>query len=113
MSRTKRTSKRMARKTAVPMAGVVGVVSLVLAGSASAGTDESAADMPSGAIAPHQEITLSEEEIADVSLATFHAFDKEGVATSRRFKVARCTGCGGCAGSCVRCRRCGSCGCRF
>jgi hypothetical protein len=99
------------------MAGVVGVVSLVLAGAASARTDGPAADTPSRAAAPSQEITLSEEEIADVSLATFNTLDHENAAIYLRLKVAHCRGCG--CGSCSSCRGCGSCrgcscrGCRY
>jgi hypothetical protein len=52
-----------------------------------------------------QQITLHEEEISDVSLATFRVVDKENVGTHRpRLRVAfGCAGCG-CAG-------CGGCGC--
>jgi hypothetical protein len=46
------------------------------------------------------EIALSEEEISDVSLATFYVFDKENVATrARGEKLSRwANGCGGCGG---------------
>ena len=49
----------------------------------------------------HQ-ITLCEEEIFDVSLATFHVFDKENAGTFRRgvrFAGGGCcsVGCGGCS----------------
>jgi hypothetical protein len=73
---------------------VAGVVSLLLTGVAAA--SGSAADMPSRHIAPPQEITLSEQEITDVSLATFYVVDKENARTPRLFKVAHCRGCGGC-----------------
>jgi hypothetical protein len=46
------------------------------------------------------EVTLSEEEISDVSLATFYVFDNENAGTfRRRIKLAAggC-GCGGCGG---------------
>jgi hypothetical protein len=51
------------------------------------------------------QLTLHEEEVSDVSLATFHVFDKENVGTHRPgMRVAfGCAGCG-CAG-------CGGCGC--
>jgi hypothetical protein len=46
-----------------------------------------------------QKITLSEEEISDVSLATFYIFDKENAGTFRRgVRLAAGGGCGGCAG---------------
>jgi hypothetical protein len=42
------------------------------------------------------EITLCEEEISDVSLATFYVFDNERAGTSRRgLKLAQGGGCGG------------------
>jgi len=113
MPRTKKSSKRKGRKEAVPVLGVVGV-SLSLASSGSAATGGSVADVPSmrpPAATPH-EITLNEEEISDVSLATFYVFDKETAGTPRLgqqlARGCRC-GCGGCRG----CRRggCGGCGC--
>jgi len=44
----------------------------------------------------NQQMMLHEEEITDVSLATFHVFDKENVGTHRpRMRVAfGCAGCG-------------------
>jgi hypothetical protein len=55
-------------------------MSLSLAAGASAATAVPSADTPSGDTAPPQ-ITLSEEEIADVSLGTFYVFDKENAGT--------------------------------
>ena len=109
MPHTKRTSKRKHLKEAVPVVGVVGM-SLSLASGASAATAMPAADTPSRNTAPPQ-ITLSEEEIADVSLGTFYVFDKENAGTPRLGeKFAR--GCGrGCGGRGCGCRGCGR-GCR-
>jgi hypothetical protein len=110
MPQRKRALKQKIRKEAVPVAGVVGV-SLSLAGGASAATAVPATDMPSRNPAPPQ-ITLNEEEIADVSLATFYVFDKENAGTPRLGeRIAR--GCGGCrCGGCRGCRGCGrGCGC--
>jgi hypothetical protein len=109
MPQTKRVSKRKYPKEAVPVVGVVGV-SLSLAGGASAATAVPAADIPSWDTSPPQ-ITLSEEEIADVSLGTFYVFDKENAGTPRLGeKFAR--GCGrGCGGRGCGCRGCGR-GCR-
>ena len=39
-----------------------------------------AADMPARNPGPGHQITLSEEEVSDVSLATFYVFDKENTA---------------------------------
>src|SRR5215475_13965211 len=128
MPQTKRVSKRKYPKEAVPVVGVVGV-SLSLAGGASAATAVPAADVPPWDTSRPQ-ITLSEEEIADVSLATFYVFDKENAGTPQlgeRFArgCGRCGGCGGGRGCAVRgCARgcavggrarggcaCGGCGC--
>src|SRR5262245_60430666 len=119
MPQTKRVSKRKYPKEAVPVVGVVGV-SLSLAGGASAATAVPAADIPSWDTSPPQ-ITLSEEEVADVSLGTFYVFDKENAGTPRLGeKFARgCGRCGGCrcGGGCRGCGRgcgcggCGGCGC--
>jgi len=105
----KNASKRKYRKEAVPVVGIVGV-SLSLAGGASAATAVPTADTPSRTTAPPQ-LTLSEEEIADVSLGTFYVFDKENAGTPRLGeKFAR--GCGrGCGGRGCGCRGCGR-GCR-
>src|SRR4029450_8515063 len=93
----KQASKRKGRKEAVPVVGVVGV-SLSLAGGASAATAVPAADTPSrDTVLP--QITLSEEEIADVSLATFYVFDKEHAGTpwlGEKLAQGCRRGCGGC-----------------
>jgi heterocycloanthracin/sonorensin family bacteriocin len=108
MPQTKRASKRKHPKKAVSVVGVVGA-SLSLAGGASAATAVPTADVPSWDTAPPQ-ITLNEEEIADVSLGTFYVFDKENAGTPRFGEkyARRCGGCRGCRGCAVR--RCGGCG---
>jgi hypothetical protein len=83
MPSKKRASKRRGRKKALPVAGVVGAVSLLLAGGASAGTAGSGVHIASRDTAPAPEITLNEEEISDVSLGTFYVFDKESAGTPR------------------------------
>ena len=101
MPRTEQVSKRRRQKEAVPVLGVVGM-SLSLASGASAATGVPAADMPSQNSAAGHQITLNEEEVSDVSLATFYVFDKENAGTPRLGeRFAR--GCGGCG--------CGGCGC--
>jgi len=85
---------------------------LSLAGGASAATAVPPADTPSQDTLRPQ-ITLTEEEISDVSLGTFYVFDKEnagsrslGERVAQRCGGCRCgRGCGGC-----RCGR--GCGCR-
>src|SRR4029078_467931 len=81
MSRAKQSSQRKSRACAVPLLGAAGL-SLSLASGASAATEVPAADMPMQNTAASHEITFGEEEIADVSLATFYVFDKENVGTS-------------------------------
>jgi hypothetical protein len=79
-----------------------------LLGSASASTMPAADIAQSDNTSPDQRFVLSEEEMADVSLATFHLFDKENV--GRGVQLAR--GCGGCRGCAARgCRACAVRGC--
>jgi hypothetical protein len=71
--RTKQASKRGTRKRAVTALGVAGILSLA-SGTTGAAVGP-ASDNPTEKTAPV--ITLGEEEISDVSLATFYVFDKE------------------------------------
>ena len=101
MSHAKQASKRKHRACAVPLLGAAGL-SLSLASGASAGTGAAATDMPTQKTGVSHEITLGEEEISDVSLATFYVFDKENVGISRPGVQLAHRGCGGCRG----CRGC-------
>ena len=104
-------------KAAVPVLGVAGLT-FSLIGSASASAVPTA-DVPETThSAPNATITLGEEEMADVSLATFHLFDRENVGGGGE-QVAvvvvgrcRCGGCGcrGCGWRGCRCGGCGGCG---
>jgi hypothetical protein len=97
--------KRLTKAVGVPALSVAGL-SLSLVGSASASAVATADGPESLNTTPDQRFILSEEEIADVSLATFHLFDKEsGIAGFTQ--IARGCGCGGCGG-----RGCGGGGCR-
>jgi hypothetical protein len=110
MSQVKQTSKQKRRtKAAVSALGAAGLTFSVL-GSATASAVPTA-DLPqTTAFAPNETITLGEEEIADISLATFYVFDKEKVGSG--VQVAR-RGYGGCRGSAVRgCADSTSAGCR-
>ena len=71
---SKRSSKRKRRSKALPALGFAGV-SLSMASGACASTNEASANTrpPSQS----NELFLGEEELSDVSLATFHVFDKE------------------------------------
>ena len=124
----KRTSIGKRRSKALPALGFAGV-SLSIASGACVST--SANTSP-----PSQkyEIFLGEEEIFDVSLATFYIFDKENVSDlGQGIRLAAkggCGGCGGCGGGkgcggggkgcgggckgcgkgCGSCKGCGGCG---
>ena len=114
MRRVSPTSKRKRVSKAVPALGAAGLTfSLVGGASASA---VPAADVPQTPnYSPTQGFTLGEEEIADVSLATFHVFDKENVGGGAQQLAwgCRCGGCRGCrCGGCRGCRcgvGCGGC----
>jgi len=112
MSRVKQASKRKSvAKAAMPALGAAGLT-FSLAGSAAAAAVP-AADAPQKlSFVPNQAITLGEEEIADVSLATFHLFDKETGGNAGAQQMAwgcRCGGCRGCRGCGCRGCRCGGC----
>jgi hypothetical protein len=103
MSHAQQASKRKRRTKVVPVLGAAGL-SLSLVSGASAGIGMSAADTPARHSAMSNEITLGEEEVSGVSLATFYIFDKENARTvTPRVRFAGCgCGCGGCGG-CAGC----------
>jgi hypothetical protein len=102
------TQKRTRKAAAVNVLGAAGL-GFSLAGSASASTMPTADIPQSDNNLPNQRFVLGEEEMADVSLATFYLFDKETV--GGRVQLARgCGGCRGCGGG--GCRGCGGGGCR-
>src|SRR5262249_58473074 len=45
---------------------------------------------------PNQRFVLGEEEMQDVSLATFHLFDRENFGSAIQLARGGCGGCGGC-----------------
>jgi hypothetical protein len=104
---SKQVSKRKRiTKAAVPALGAAGLT-FSLAGGASASALPNADTQQKLNFSPTQSVLLGEEEIADVSLSTFHLFDKEHGGTAGFQQVAwRCGGCRGCRG----CRGCGGCG---
>ena len=106
MSHAKRVSTRKRRGKAMPALGAAGLLALASGASAEAPLDTST---------PNTSVSyplLGEEEISDVSLATFYVFDKEN---TRSFKpgiqLAR-GGCGGGGGGCGCGHGCGGGGCR-
>jgi hypothetical protein len=112
-------SNRKSRRKAVPALGAAGL-SLSLS---STGWAVPAADMPQWNAVGNHEIILSEEEIADVSLATFHVFNNESEPPlGRGVRLAAghgggggCGGHGGCGGcahaGCAGCAHAGCAGC--
>ena len=116
MPRVKQASKqkRTTKAAAVTMLGAAGL-SLSLMGSASASTMPTAYIPQSDNTSPNHRFVLGEEEVADVSLATFHLFDRENVGsgvqlTYRGYRGCRgCRGCAGCACAGCACGGCGGC----
>ena len=111
MPQAKRNLKVKRPSKVVSVAGIAGAF---LASS----TSGSVADLPPESMASFQVLNLGEEEISDVSLATFHFVDGESLETPLpRVQLARggCGGgCGGCGGhgGCASFRGCGR-GCGF
>jgi hypothetical protein len=110
MPRAKQASKRKGAKKAVPALGAAGLTfSLVGGASAAAVPTQDVPQTPN--VTTSHAITLGEEEIADVSLATFYVFDKESTGSLKGMvqeaRGCRCGGCRGCGG-----RGCRGCGCR-
>jgi len=112
MPRVKQASKRRrVTKAAVPAMGAAGLT-FGLVGGASASATPATDIQQKLSFAPAQAVTLGDEEIADVSLATFHLFDKENT-SGPGVQMAWGCRCGGCrACGCRGCRACGGCGCR-
>src|ERR1700688_295731 len=88
MTQARQNSKRKSRKAALAL-GAAGV-SLAMTGAASATAPTT--NVPSQDNA--RRLILTEEEISDVSLATFQVFDRENPPLSQGIRVAR--GGGGC-----------------
>jgi hypothetical protein len=102
MSHGRRNSKRKGRTKAVTVLGVAGALSLA------GGTPRAAVSPPGDALMANTAVTLYEEEISDVSLSTFYAFDHEsagarrpGLQLTQRTRRGRPRqDSGGCAGDC-------------
>src|SRR6202020_1586011 len=114
MRQEKQASKRKRISKSVPVLGAAGLTfSLVGGASAAVAPTTDAAKTPITGLG--HEFTLGEEEIADVSLATFYVFDKENAAAAAAGVQVAWRGCGGCRGcrGCGGCRACRGCaGCR-
>jgi hypothetical protein len=105
MTQAKRSSIRKRGKAAWAL-GAAGV-SLAMTGGASATAPTTHVPSQDNA----RRFILGEEEISDISLATFHVFDKENPPLSQGIRVARGGGCGcGHGGGCGGCAHAGGCG---
>src|SRR5262245_46752763 len=106
MSRAKQASKRKSRACALPLLSAAGLSLSAASGAAAAPVEP----------AVGHEIVLGEEEISDVSLATFYVFDKENPQADLQL-VGHGHGCGGHGHGCRGCgghwhgRGCGCGGC--
>jgi hypothetical protein len=95
MPRVKQAStQKRTTKAAGAVLGAAGL-GLSLVGNASASTMP-AADIPHDNTSPNQRFVLGEEEMADISLATFHVFDKENLGSGVQVAYRGCRGCRGC-----------------
>src|SRR4029077_321287 len=100
MSQVKRASKGKRPSKALSVLGIAGA-------SFAASNSALVADTPSQNTGPFRAITLGEEDISDVSLATFHVFDRENLGTQgSEIQLAARGGCG-CGHGCGGCRGCG------
>jgi hypothetical protein len=97
MAQAKQPSKRKRRSKALPVIGAAGL-SLSLVSTASAVPGGPAVSLPTSGNEDGKQVFLGEEEISDVSLATFYVFDKEGDGTSSMLQLVAHGGCGGCHG---------------
>ena len=96
MSRTKRASKGKGSRKALTVLSVAGM-------SLAATTNGAVAEISPQGSAPLHAAPLYEEEIFDVSLATFHLFDQERAGANNSLMTYAHGGCGGCGG----CHGCG------
>src|SRR5271154_2209608 len=115
MQRVKQASrkKRTTKAATVTVLGAAGL-GLSLFGSASGSTMRTADIPQSDNTSPNQRLVLGEEEMQDVSLATFHLFDREhDVGSAIQLARGGCGGCGcghGCGGGGRGCGGFGGCG---
>lgn len=104
MPRVKHASKqkRTPKATAVKALSAAGL-SFSLVGGASGSTVPTASVPKSDATSPNQRFVLGEEEMFDVSLATFYVFDREHLSAGGVQLARGCGGCGGHGGGCGGC----------
>jgi hypothetical protein len=100
MPQAKRVSKGKRTRNTVSVLGIAGVSLAASTGGSPAAslvapTAGSVADIRWQNTAPFRVPTLDEEEISDVSLATFHLFDKDDLGNSQSGIQVAFRGCGG------------------
>jgi len=96
MARDKQASKGKRHRKVLPFLGAAGTLAVAGSASATAPTANMAPPDPT----PLPVLSLYDEELSDVSLATFYVFDREIAPESlldQRVAAARCGGCRGCA----------------
>jgi hypothetical protein len=97
----KKSTKRKVRSKTMPVLGVAGITFSLLTGG-SAALAHPSLEQPS---AGHShDVVLKDEEVSDVSLATFYAFDREDQGGVPRLRLAAgisCAACATCAGACA------------
>jgi hypothetical protein len=86
MSKAKKTSRGRRPGKTLPVLGAAGV-SLALANGAQASVDSMTTEVLAHPRTPGHEITLCEEDVSGISLATFGLFDKKNLP---RMRVAAC-----------------------
>src|ERR1700733_14571893 len=97
MPQAKATVRKNLKSKSVPVLSAAGL-SLSLAAGTPTAIDASANDMPTGSI-PLSHQRLHEEEITDLSLATFHIFEEKDNLLPQRGARLSGGGCGACGGS--------------
>jgi hypothetical protein len=107
MATAKQTTNKKRRSKAGPVLGAAGL-SLSLAGAASAATGMAAQNVVTRPALVGHAVTLRDEEVADVSLATFYVFDRDNAAKAKANPRLAMGACGGCGGGCG-CGACGGC----
>ena len=112
MSRVKQAStKKRVTKAALPALGAAGLTFSLTGGASASAVPIADVQQQTTNLAPNLALMLGEEEIADVSLATFHVFDNENVGSGVQVAWRGCGGCRGCRGCrCAGCRACRGCG---
>jgi hypothetical protein len=106
MATTKQTTNKKRRSKTGPVLGAAGL-SLSLAGASAATAAPALEAVTRPALVGHA-LTLRDEEIGDVSLATFYVFDRDNASTPKanpRLAMGACGG-GGCGCGCGACGGC-------